>query len=219
MMKELNASGFVYNNTFYNSEFEQILSKIIICYQLMIEEGVIVCNDENKIRDALYLNYLNDNVVRGEIGLKDYYFDRETREDNTKGRTDIRVLTTYSFEDTSAYYIIECKRLNSTNVTGRTGLNAEYVNSGIVRFTSASYSSYYKTNGMIGFIIEPIKIDQNVIYIKQLIEGNTEIITLQNISHKRIVENFDYSYISIHTIKSDKVVLYHLMLDFSNNIQ
>ena len=33
MFGELNASGYTYNSTFYNAEFELVLSKVITCYQ------------------------------------------------------------------------------------------------------------------------------------------------------------------------------------------
>ena len=58
MYSDINASNYKYNNAFYNSEFENILSKIIACYNLMISDKVKLVNDENKIRDVLYFNDL-----------------------------------------------------------------------------------------------------------------------------------------------------------------
>ncbi|QES93787.1 hypothetical protein F0358_14180 [Empedobacter brevis] len=219
MFGELNASGYAYNNTFYNTEFELVLSKIIQCYQLMINRDTTLDNDENLIRDHLYLNYLNDNTIRREIGLKDYYFDREIQEDRTNGRTDIRVLSSYSFEDTDAYYILECKRLNSVNTNGKTGLNGEYVKNGICRFTSKTYSTYYKTNGMIGFIVDSVDILQNINCINQLIANQHETNTTSNIQFRGIIPDFDYSYCSKHTIENENIMLYHLMFNFSKNIK
>ncbi len=219
MFGELNASGYEYNSTFYNTEFELVLSKIITCYQLIVNDRVKLDNDENLIRDHLYLNYLNDNTIRREIGLKDYYFDREIQEDRTNGRTDIRVLSSYSFEDTDAYFILECKRLNSVNTNGTTGLNGEYVKNGICRFTSKTYSTYYKTNGMIGFIVDSVDILQNISCINQLLANQKETNTTSNLQFKDIIPDFDYSYCSGHTVENEEIILYHLMFNFSQNIQ
>lgn len=220
MFTELNASGYEYNDIFYNAEFEEILSKVIACYNLMVFDKIMLSNDENKIRDILYLNYLNDNSIRVKIGLKDYYFDRETFEDRTKGRTDIRVLSFYSFQDTSAYYIIECKRLDSTNTTGTTGLNAKYIEKGICRFASKQYSTFYKTNGMIGFVVESIDIHKNVTSINILLNASfAQANTIRILSNRTIIKGFEYSYHSTHSIDAEEIIIYHLMFDFSKNIK
>lgn len=219
MFGELNAYGYKYNSTFYNAEFELVLSKVITCYQLMVDAGVALNNDENLIRDHLYLNYLNNNKVRKEIELMDYYFDREIQEDRTNGRTDIRILSSYSFEDTDAYYILECKRLNSVNMNGTTGLNGEYVKNGICRFTSKNYSTYYKTNGMIGFMVDSVDIVQNIDCIRQLMANQAETNTIGEIQFRKILSQFEYSYCSRHKVDINNIVLYHLMFDFSKNIQ
>ena len=185
----------------------------------MVDAGAALNNDENLIRDHLYLNYLNNNKVRKEIELKDYYFDREIQEDRTNGRTDIRILSSYSFEDTDAYYILECKRLNSINTNGTTGLNGEYVKNGICRFTSKNYSTYYKTNGMIGFVVDSVDIIQNIDCIRQLMANQAETNTIDEIQFRKILSEFEYSYCSRHTVDSNNIVLYHLMFDFSKNIQ
>lgn len=154
MFTELNASGYDYNDPFYNAEFEGLLAKIVVCYNLMISDNVNLNNDENIIRDALLTKYLKNNLVRRNVGLLDFLFDREVPEDNTIGRTDIKIQTVNTFQDTSAYYIIECKRLDAINTKGKTGLNAKYIQNGIYRFTSNNYSTYNKTNGMIGFLVQ-----------------------------------------------------------------
>ncbi len=219
MFAELNASGFEYNGLFYNAEFEDILSKIISCYNLMLADNVLLTNDENAIRDVLLINYLKDNLIRKRIKLTDYLFDREVPEDRSLGRTDIKIQTLNTFQDTSAYYIIECKRLDATNPNGTTGLNAKYIKNGIYRFASATYSTYYKTNGMIGFVVEPIDVNKNVSSINNLLA--TEFLaanTTQDLQYREIVTDFDFSYSSCHNVLVNSVVLYHLMLDFSKNI-
>ena len=186
----------------------------------MVSNKIRLSKDENKIRDVLYLNYLNNNTIRGKIGLKDYYFDREIHEDRTKGRTDIRVLSLNSFEDTNAYYVIECKRINGINQNGKTGLNGKYISEGICRFVYKKYSSYYKTNGMIGFIVESIDIHKNVTFINTLLNTSfTQANTTQELNNRSIVASFDFSYYSTHSINAEEIFIYHLMFDFAKNIK
>ncbi|MDE3183886.1 MAG: hypothetical protein KGM16_10750 [Bacteroidota bacterium] len=220
MFRELNASGYEHNGIFYNAEFEEILSKVIICYRLMLSDNVTLRNDENSIRDILYINYLNRDAIRKSVGLQYYYFDREILEDSTAGRTDIRILNAYSFLETAAYYIIECKRLDTKNTKGSTGLNAKYIENGICRFASKTYSAHYKTNGMIGFVIESLNISENVISINMLLKTTfTKSNTTQELKYRELVAGFEFSYCSAHRIEKNNVVIYHLMLDFSKNIQ
>jgi hypothetical protein len=220
MFTELNASGFIYNGVFYNAEFEGILSKIIICYDLMLIDKVSLSNDENSIRDVLLINYLKDNAIRKKTSLTDYLFDREVPEDRSIGRTDIKIQTLNTFQDTSAYYIIECKRLDSTNANGSTGLNAKYIENGIYRFASKYYSIHHKVNGMIGFIVHPIDISQNVTSINSLLKTTfTNAGTIQELKYREIVSGYDFSYCSTHSVDENIIVIYHLMLDCSKNIQ
>ncbi|MFW5871619.1 MAG: hypothetical protein ACOCUT_00785 [bacterium] len=220
MFSELNASDYGYNGIFYTAEFEEILSKIISCYNLMIADTVSLVNDENAIRDVLLINYLKDNPTRKQINLTDYLFDREVPEDRSLGRTDIKIQTLNTFQDTSAYYIIECKRLDAKKPNGTSGLNAKYIKNGICRFASTSYSAHYKTNGMIGFVVEPMDIFKNVSSINNLIATHfSESNTTQGLQYREIDPDFDFSYFSYHNVSKNKVVLYHLMFDFSNNIK
>lgn len=85
------------------------------------------------------------------------------------GRIDIRVMPVNPFISDDAYYILECKRLDAKRQTGTSGLNAEYISEGICRFVSEKYSSYYKVNGMIGFVIEPMDLQDNVASINTLL--------------------------------------------------
>jgi hypothetical protein len=217
MFTDLNASAYVHSNIFYNAEFEELLSKIIACYNLMLTDNVSLSNDENSIRDVLLINYLNDNSVRRKIELTDYLFNREVPESKTIGRTDIKIETQNTFQNTDAYYTIECKRLGSSNAMGATGLNAKYIQNGISRFVSKTYSSHYKTNGMIGFIVETIDINKNIAAINGLLKGTAN--TTKELFKHKIVTDFHYSYCSTHDLDSDEILIYHLMFDFSKNIK
>jgi len=220
MFPEPNASKFESSSIFYNTEFEDILSKIITCYSFMLEDNVSLFNDENTIRDVLLINYLRNNSIRKKINLTNYLFDREVPEDRSIGRTDIKIQTLNTFHDTSAYYIIECKRLDATNTNGTAGLNAKYIKNGIYRFASSYYSVHNKTNGMIGFVVESIDINKNVSEINNLLATNyLNAYTTQNLQYRSIIDGFNYSYCSCHNITGNQVLLYHLMLDLSKNIQ
>jgi len=220
MFENFNATRFESSGVFYNTEFEDILSKIITCYDLMRTDKVSLTNDENAIRDVLLINYLKNNSIRKKINLTNYLFDREIPEDRSLGRTDIKIQTQNTFEDTSAYYIIECKRLDAINTKGETGLNAKYIEYGIHRFASSYYSAHHKTNGMIGFIVESIDIHKNVLEINNLLATNfLNANTTQALQYRNIIADFNYSYCSCHNITGNQVLLYHLMFDFSKNIQ
>ena len=187
----------------------------------MVKKITVPANDENRIRDILLLNYLKKRKIKMMVNLKDYRFDREIPEDSTKGRVDIRIISKNDFEIDEAYYIIECKRLNNKNLTGTTGLNAEYIRNGIFRFVEKKYTAYYQVNGMIGFVVEPMDIDRNIQNINMLIKNNyKQSNTRKMLSKFEFIEDFKYSYLSTHEdIEGNRLKLYHLMFDFSNSLE
>ena len=151
MTKILDASSFNYSQTRKDSNFEFILTKCVIVYNLILNSGINLANDENLIRDE-FLKYLRDFDFKVKNELKHLVFDKEVPE--ITGRVDIRILPTKDeYVNDNAYYIIECKRLNSANFNGATGLNAEYVKNGICRFSTGYYSSYFGYNAMFGFLV------------------------------------------------------------------
>lgn len=218
MFTELDASQYEYNGVFFNAEFEEVLTKMISCYYLMLTDNVSLSNDENKIRDCLLYNYLKAPAIKAKLDLNNYLFDPELPEDS--GRIDIRVMPVNPFIEDRAYFILECKRLDSKNTKGKTGLNAQYINEGINRFTSKKYSAYHKTNGMIGFVVEQLDIHKNTQSINSLLTGEfNQITTTQSLTNKIIVSGFNYSYFSTHNSRTDTLTIYHLMFDFSKNIK
>ena len=221
MFGSLDASNFSGSVPFYDNEFEKILSKITICYQLMKTNKVVLENDENKIRDVLVNDYVNNPKIKNDLQLN-YFIFPEVPETKTSGRTDIRIHNPNSFlNQNEEYYIIECKRLDNTNTTGKSGLNAKYIENGIDRFTTKFYSSYYRVNGMIGFVVEDLKIHENVKSINTLLTTSfSSITTKQEITKDSFIDDFEYHYNSIHTDKdNDELKIYHLMFDLSENIQ
>jgi len=221
MFGSLDASNFNGSTLFYEKQFEEILSKISVCYQLMKIDKVVLENDENKMRDILLQNYLKNDEIRRKIDLLEWHFEREVQEDHSIGRTDIKVISPDTFKKQEAYYILECKRLDNTNTTGTSGLNSKYIENGIDRFITKYYSSYYRVNGMIGFIVEDLKIDENVKHINTLLTNSfPSITTKQEITKGSFIDDYEYHYNSVHTNKdNDELKIYHLMFDLSENIQ
>lgn len=221
MLSKLDPSVFRESAGFRDAEFQNILTKVVDCYRLMLSNNVRVANHENEIRDELLINYLKNDKIRNQLQLTAYLFDREVPEDNTKGRTDIKVQTINTFTNTSDYYIIECKRLDNQKLKGKTGLNAKYIGNGIMRFVSGPYSTNKYLNGMIGFVVEQMDINANISNINHLLkerffEANTETV----LTSLDFIKDFQHHYYSLHKSKdNEKIKLYHLMLDFSANVE
>lgn len=221
MFNNLDASNFSGSIPFYDINFEDILSKITVCYKMMISDKVSLENHENKIRTFLLKNYLRNNAIRESVGFVDseIHFEKEIDEDHSIGRTDLKVISRNTFIKQEAYYIIECKVLKDKNTEGQKGLNAKYIYNGIYRFTSNYYSSFYRENAMIGFIVEKLDIHKNIENINLLLQSNKTINTTREITKSSFIENFEYHYDSEH-LDSDnqKLKIYHLMFDFNKNI-
>ena len=83
-----------------HKEFKNILTKIVMCYEMMCNDCVTqkrtLPNNENQLRDILHYEYLNLNQIRAKIKLNQYLFVPEVpedhRKDNTRGRADLRVI-------------------------------------------------------------------------------------------------------------------------------
>lgn len=199
MNSSLNASRYRYAKDNFTAEFEGLLAKIVTCYSIMSSDRIELQNDENAIRDVLLLNYLKNDNIRKQVKLQNFIFDREVQEDNTNGRTDIKVQTLNSFIKQQAYYIIECKRIDNTNIIGVSGLNAEYIRNGIMRFVSKKYSCFYRVNGMVGFVVTKMDIDSNIQNINRLLQNDfKEANTKKFLAKTTYINLFSYQYSSSH---------------------
>ena len=227
MINILDASSFDYSRTRKDSLFELVLTKCIIVYNTILNSGISLVNDENLIRDE-FLKYLKDYDFKVKNELKHLIFDKEIPE--ITGRVDIRILPTKDeYVNDSAYYIIECKRLNAANLKGLRGLNAEYVKNGICRFSTGYYSSYFGCSAMFGFLVEPVNTQKDIVNnINSMLNTNfidaqgqsVNANAIQRMQYENFADGYSYSYVSKHTYCSgDELVLYHLMFDFSKNIQ
>ncbi len=227
MFNRMDASCYENSISFRNEEFENILKGIIACYNLMNLSKSALPNDENKIRDIMLKEYLKKKDFKEKYyNLNEYQFDKEI-EDND-GRVDIRVLPVKdNYIEDAAYFVIECKRLDSQNLQGSSGLNAKYIKNGVCRFVSSAYSSYFGVNGMIAFVVEKIDISKNVDQINLMLDDTYvndrgEMVNaekVQGLTHFKLKDDFEYSYISVHKVNNNKnITLYHLMLNFSNRV-
>lgn len=227
MTNILDASSFNYSQTRKDSNFEFILTKCVIVYNLILNSGINLANDENLIRDE-FLKYLKNFDFKKKNELNYLIFDKEVQE--TIGRVDIRIFPTKDeYVNDSAYYSIECKRLNATKLKGTTGLNAEYVKNGICRYSTGYYSSYFDCNAMFGFLVEPVNIQKDIVNNINLMlnkeftnaQGKkVDAKAIQQMQYENFAGGYSYSYVSKHTHSSgNELILYHLMFDFSNNIQ
>lgn len=210
----LNASLFNYTQTRRDSYFEIILTKCIDVYNTIILSKVSLPNDENTIRDE-FLKYLQNLAFKKNYELKYLKFDKETVE-NT-GRADIRVLSTKDeYVNDEAYYTIECKRLDSKNVRGTTGLNAEYIKNGICRYVCNYYKSYNGVCAMFGFIVSPMNITQNIDNINLLLtksytnqQGKSvKANAIQNLVYTNFANGYWYSYVSSISASQEKIYAY-----------
>lgn len=214
---KLDASVFLFKNEVCRCEFESILSKITDCYKMMIaNNSPISLNDENGIRDVLLLDYLKNPDVKKELSLTNYLFDRETSENNSSGRVDIRIMPVNPFVSDEAYYILECKRIDNQARRGVSGLNYKYIANGIQRFTTGFYSSYYRLNAMIGFVTEGIDVHSNVEDINYLLKNDfAQINTTALLTKEFFIDNFEFHYSSSHIANAkQELKLYHLMFCF-----
>lgn len=206
-----------------NKEFKNILTKIVMCYEMMCNDCVTqkrtLPNNENQLRDILHYEYLNLNQIRAKIKLNQYLFVPEVpedhRKDNTRGRADLRVIIkSRSFENPQEHFTIECKRLD-----GNTSLNEAYIVNGILRFVNENplYSSYYGTNGMLGFVVKDINVANNMHEIDNLLSNkHTEAHVIDNIVCE---DSVPCCYKSTHISQNKPLRLYHLMLDISHVVE
>jgi hypothetical protein len=191
-----------------------IVLKVLECLDLMRRDCKCsshkIANNEIKIRDYLFANYLNNDAVMRKIGFDNFRFFPETPEnylDSTPlGRADLQVFSIDDFSNRQRYFIIECKRLD-----GNLTLNREYIDEGIRRFTGErpKYTSYHKMNCMLGFIVKNIDMDTNIARINQLLRNDYSDIPVKDYLRAGSVP---YTYVSVHGDDEKKMIaLIHVM--------
>lgn len=201
-------SKFLFTAEYNKRDLKYLLNSLYLCYKKIISEVSSISHKENDIRDIFISeNYLESHKIREELGVKEFQFDKEIS--TLKGRADIRIFN--MIEKLSGhekpYYYIECKVLdNSKPSIANSNLYSKYINNGIKRYVDEVYPTHNDANGMLGFFIKPANITKQCEFFSDL-------------KPYVFIENYDLSYISEYTDSNNKkIVLYHLMLDFSSKI-
>jgi hypothetical protein len=225
-MRDLTLTASIYqlSSTFYSYELECVLQECVGIYNQIRTRAF--SNNEEQIRDG-FIEYLKDDDYKNaHEPLDRYQFDKEIGDG--LGRLDIRILPVSPYQGDKAFYTIECKRLDNRNVTGISGLNAEYIKNGICRFVTNYYSSFYGCNAMFGFVVEEMDIAQNVSYINSLLshdyvnqqEKRVCANAIQPLMYADYANGYAYSYVSKHKKEDEnEILLYHLLFDFSHSIE
>jgi hypothetical protein len=212
-------------------EIIKIAHHIIEACQSIIADKESFYDYENQISDSLDKKYhSNKETIR--------LYKRPHLENENKNsieydfETDFRHI--HGLESNSRYsLIIECKKLDGDNL-----LNTNYIKYGMNRFLNPEHSSYYHcqfqhTHLMIGYMVKPkIDINKNTdeinkSLIKHLQPQYTSTQQLQLLMDSNL--NYEFVYQSNHgdclsnicssnKIINNKINLYHIFIDFSNNI-
>ncbi|OEF97779.1 hypothetical protein [Desulfuribacillus alkaliarsenatis] len=221
--------GFINQNL--NLEFERSLYEIIL--NMLIKSSILmkkecvanyikVANHEEKIRNHLLENYLENNEVRSKIGfsgiavrfIPEALENHNQNTDTFVGRTDIKVVSeNWLFGNNKDYYIVECKRID-----GSKDLNKKYVDDGICRFVNLplKYSSFHNKNIMFGFVVKNINIELNTSKISKLHDDKLNKITVQNLTLVKSIKEEDlYLYESDYNLGLRNIGLNHIFYDFS----
>lgn len=214
------------NLQFKQGMYEVIIDTLLKCSHLMkkgcLSNNTKVANHEEKIRNHLLENYLENDNVRSTIGLSNIALrfmpeTPETYEQSTDtyiGRADIKVVSNnWLCGNNKDYYIIECKRID-----GSSDLNKKYINEGICRFVvfPPKYSSFHNKNIMFGFVVKSIDIVLNASKIVELHKLKLKDITSKDLT---IIENDKEKnyclYESNYTVGHNSLGLHHIFYDFS----
>lgn len=216
------------NLLFAKQVWEHIKKSLLICSKAMVKDALessdFVDNHENRIRDRLVAQYLDNDDFRKRMGIDTLKlrfipevpenFNQE--KDAFDGRTDIRVINQNYFRNGKAYHTIECKCID-----GHSTLNKKYVTDGIARFVHPIlYPSHYNKNFMLGFIVEDINIDANSKKIEIIQQTELNGYVKDGLLHKIDSNNQYFLYSSEYNISAaESLELHHLFFDFSSIIK
>ena len=206
----IDAAIFQYGSPFRRTQLEGILSDCSLVYQKILSSGIVLNNKENEIRDKL-AEYLEDDDYKMSHTaiVRSFQVDHEVPE-GTNGRVDFRFLKSNPYLGQKVYYIIECKRLD-----GGHHLNKEYVENGINRFkTPGKYSSHLGVNGMMGFLVRQVDVNDTCWNINTLLADN-ECLVPASLKCADGCCGFE----SKHSVTSGSVTLLHLWMDFSSCVK
>ena len=82
------------------------------------------------------------------------------------------------------------------------------------------YSTYCRINGLLGFVVAKLDIDATMAHINTLAKTKINCNMIQEIRKECFIPHYEYHYSSQHKDNENNVfTLYHLMLDYSSNIE
>lgn len=208
------------NANFTQGLFRHIVKALILSCEMMVQncsiQQLTLPNHEDKIRNYLLENYLENDNVRDIIGLKGIpiRFIPETPEGydpktNTYiGRIDIKVISSNYFGNRQDYYVVECKRLDGTP-----SLNQKYVDEGICRFTgdTPKYPSAYNRSVMLGFVVKNINWSVTIDTIANIHTKKLGDLIVQNLT---VLANFNDYYLC-ESEYTNGLSLFHIFYDIS----
>lgn len=200
--------------------FEDMINFIFISLENMKNDLTYknkkVKNNEEKIRNYLLENYLNNPTFKNNVDFSDLYllFEKEVpegydaKENKYVGRVDIKVFSVNTLiNNPKDYYIIECKRIDGSSI-----LNREFVKEGIYRFIleNPKYSSFHRKNIMLGFVVNDIDINENYNKIEDIQDNNNNTYIIEE-KQKIEMKNKDfYLYRNKYTNIYEQIDLYHM---------
>lgn len=211
-------------NTIFRENLYIIIIKALIAGCALLTEdccrdGRKLPNHEERIRNCLLEDYLDNDSVQPKLALGDIpiRFTAEVPEHYSKnagtymGRSDIRVTSINWFANRNDYYIIECKRVDGTQV-----LNQKYVDEGICRFIGSrpKYPSYNHRNIMLGFVVRNIDRSAIIDEIAKIHKVRLNDMTTQNVAMCR--ETQEYSF--CESKYTNSLTLGHIFYDISEII-
>jgi len=190
----------------YNRRFKTLLLKIYQSYEQLLVDNQCIPRHEDEITKILVDIYL--------VKLDNYTFRRE--KGNNLGIVDIYIVE--DFLDNKPEFIIECKVLDNINLQGLEGKNAKYIKNGVYRFLNGHYflSNKFYINAMVGFIVDDLDIVSNIDNLN-LVSKNI-IGEIVDITQEITLEEENLYKSTYRTIREKNFTIYHLMMDFSKNI-
>ncbi len=216
------------NDILFFDIFDSIANIILVCSEKMCNDYIGLCkkieNHEEKIRNELYENYLDNDDVRTEVGFDSIplRFIIESPENYNlnsctySGRVDIKVVgKNWLTSDRKDYFIIECKRID-----GSADLNKKFIENGVCRFVSEPilYPSYHKKNFMFGFVVKNIDVKGNALLLNTLQNTDTKISVNEAFTETECKINKAYTYVSKYFVKQGSIEIKHLFFNFSEVI-
>lgn len=117
------------------------------------------------------------------------------------------------FTNYSAYYLIECKR-----VDGKADLNKKYVNKGIMRFTTQYYSSHYGENIMLGFVVKQVDLTENSQKIEKL-QNSSDNEFMHGSFQMLVNDEYQQMYTCAYNREFGTLELRHIFTDISKVIE